>query len=453
MKKMYGLIMSAAVALFAGFFAGCAGAPKEAATYNPVYPDLKIAVISDLHYYDTSLGATGEAFEKYLSEDRKLLVESAEILETALAMIIAEKPDILLIPGDLTKDGERVNHEAVAARLAVLAASGIKVYVVPGNHDVLNPHAFSFEGDAKNPVPTVTAEEFAAIYAGLGYKNAFMRDPKSLSYVAEPVPGLWILALDACEYEKNVNKEEPETGGKFSKAQLAWIKMVLTKALTEQKVVIGLMHHGIMEHYKSQAKHFGQYIVDDYKKVSAMFAAYKVPVVFTGHYHAQDIALTRFGDGGSARPEFVYDIETGSLVTYPNPVRFLTLNAAGRLTVESRRITEVPALSGRIPDFPVYAKDFVYGGINGIAIATMLKMGMKEPEPSTLAPQITDAFLAHYAGDEHFTGTEMLKSKGLSFMGRLVVGNRKDLVYGLWKDLEPADNNITIDLRTGEWEE
>ena len=28
---------------------------------------------------------------------------------------------------------------------------------------------------------------------------------------------------------------------------------------------------------------------------------------------------------------------------------------------------------------------------------------------------------------------------------------RKDLVYGLWKDIPPPDNDVTLDLKTGAW--
>jgi hypothetical protein len=36
-------------------------------------------------------------------------------------------------------------------------------------------------------------------------------------------------------------------------------------------------------------------------------------------------------------------------------------------------------------------------------------------------------------------------------MGRIVVANQKNKVEPLWDDLEPADNDLVIDLATGEW--
>jgi hypothetical protein len=179
-----------------------------------------------------------------------------------------------------------------------------------------------------------------------------------------------------------------------------------------------------------------------------MFAAYGVRVVFTGHYHAQDITLLKTGSG-----KFLYDIETGSLVSAPCSVRTVEISRTQSMTVASRFIETLPSYAARGEDFARFSDEFEHSGIAGIAIKTMTGLGVPKEEANLLAPQIADAFMAHYRGDEKFTGTEMLKLSGLSFMGGMVVGNRKDLVTGLWNDLEPADNDIVIDLETGEWKE
>ena len=100
---------------------------------RPDYPDTRFAVVSDLHFYDKSLGIDGSAFQKYLDNDRKLLALSEEILATAAGKISKEKVRFVLVPGDLTKDGERINHEGVVKTLKNLEYSGLKVYVVPGD--------------------------------------------------------------------------------------------------------------------------------------------------------------------------------------------------------------------------------------------------------------------------------------------------------------------------------
>jgi 3',5'-cyclic AMP phosphodiesterase CpdA len=339
-----------------------------------------------------------------------MVVESREITGEALHMVKASGVQFLLVAGDLTWNGERVNHESIAALLADTERSGVRVYVIPGNHDVLNPDASGFGPEGRKAVPSVTPAEFAEIYRDFGYGEAVRRDPTSLSYVAEPVPGLWLLAIDSCRYAENTPKKGPVTDGRLDQQRLAWIETALADALRLGKAVIALMHHGIVEHFPKQEKSWGEYLVDDYQEVGRMLAAYGVRVVFTGHFHSQDVALSRFPDGSC-----LFDVMTGAL------------------------------------DFPAYARRFIHDHVAGIAVATMRKLHVPVRDTEVLAPEIADAFIANYWGDEHFTGTERLTKKGLSLMGRIVVANQKNKVEPLWDDLEPADNNLVIDLATGSW--
>src|SRR4030043_30736 len=126
----------------------------------PAYPETSFVVFSDLHIYDPALGTEGQAFEDYLAGDRKLLRESTEIMEAAVAAIENEKASLVLVPGDLTKDGERVSHELAVGYLSQLEASGKKEYGVPGNHDIKNGHSFKYVGDKTERVPNITSVEF-----------------------------------------------------------------------------------------------------------------------------------------------------------------------------------------------------------------------------------------------------------------------------------------------------
>ena len=96
---------------------------------------VKMAIISDLHVMAPDLLVNeGAAFERYLNQDRKMLRESLEILDTLVADILEQKPQLVLVTGDLTKDGEQMSHQLVAGRLQRLVDAGIQVLVVPGNH-------------------------------------------------------------------------------------------------------------------------------------------------------------------------------------------------------------------------------------------------------------------------------------------------------------------------------
>jgi 3',5'-cyclic AMP phosphodiesterase CpdA len=246
-------------------------------------------VISDPHYMAPSLLiADGPAFQTYLAQDRKLLKESAAILDAAIAGVTNEQPDIVLVSGDLTKDGEFVSHQGLTNAIQRLRAAGAKVFVCAGNHDVANPHAFAFDGPNVIPVPSVTPADFAALYHDFGFGDAIARDPGSLSYVAEPVPGLWILSMDSARYDQNT-PTAPYTGGYFDAARWNWITNRLADARAQGKFVLGMVHHGVMEHYPGQKTLFPDYVLDDYQAVRETFARFGMKVVFTGHYHAQDV--------------------------------------------------------------------------------------------------------------------------------------------------------------------
>ena len=163
-----------------------------------------IYVATDIHVMDSSLVIhEGNALTYYIGRDRKMLSQSVEAFQAVVDSAIIHQADVLLICGDLTKDGEKISHERVSRMLGKALQAGIKIFVIPGNHDIRNPFAKYFDGDKTSPAEGVTAEEFASIYRDFGYGDDVLRDPNSLSYVCEPVPGVTLLAIDASQYEKN----------------------------------------------------------------------------------------------------------------------------------------------------------------------------------------------------------------------------------------------------------
>ncbi len=245
-----------------------------------------------------------------------MIRESDAILNAAISGLKQDNIKFVLISGDLTKDGEFSSHTKFAAYLKEMEVSGIEVYVVPGNHDINNPDAVSYSGAMTTPVPRVSPEDFARIYKQFGFGQAIARDPNSLTYLVEPVAGLYVLAMDACRYRENV--DSPITGGRFSQETLDWI-LVIAWAKAGNKQIIGFMHHGVVAHYSMQPLLFAEYLVDDWTRVSRMFADAGMRMVFTGHYHAQDVVKRVVKPGRI--PSFIFDVETGSLVTYPVPYR------------------------------------------------------------------------------------------------------------------------------------
>ena len=96
----------------------------------------KIVVLSDPHVMAPSLLVSeGTAWTNYLNRERKMVDNSQQLYDEMMTRIMTTSPDLVLITGDLTKDGEQVSHEYVISKLDKLRASGIQVLVIPGNHD------------------------------------------------------------------------------------------------------------------------------------------------------------------------------------------------------------------------------------------------------------------------------------------------------------------------------
>ncbi len=407
------------------------------------YPDTQFAHISDIHVFDPFLGTSGVAWDSYMAKDRKLLAQSAEILNTGLAQIISAGPQFIIVSGDLTKDGERLSHERVARSLAKVEAEGIDVYVIPGNHDILNPHSYSYFGTNQNKVDHITPEDFSKIYQDLGYDKALTRDSSSLSYLVEPTPGLWLLALDSAMYETNFADDYPKTEGSLRTATLRWMENILQEAQTKKKAVMVTLHHGLVEHWPGQAKFHPEYLVDHRDSIAQALAHYGVRFVLTGHYHSHDVAVKRFEKDNT----WIYDLESGSLVTWPSPWRMMDIKN-NRMTLTTGEVTSLPS----IPDFGPFARNFVKQGLKGLTSTAANKFFVAPEDQERIAELSAEAFLNHYAGDENPpAGRNLSDTEGMGLMGKLMVWQLGYVLEGLWTDTEPSDRNITIDLKTGTW--
>jgi 3',5'-cyclic AMP phosphodiesterase CpdA len=406
---------------------------------QPVIADF--AVFSDVHFYDVSLGTSGSAFESYLKQDRKLLAESEPILQSVITSLTSEKLDFILIPGDLTKDGELSGHQKAANYLRTLEAQGKKVYVVPGNHDINNQHALKFNGSSTEHVATITPDEFAQIYADFGYSEALERDPNSLSYTAEPVKGIILIAMDACRYKENGS--DPITGGKFSAVTLDWILKKIKDAKSNNKLVFGMMHHGILEHFTGEKTIAGEYVLDDFQTVSRQFAEAGMSIIFTGHAHAQDIVSATFGNN------YLYDIETGSLVTYPSPYRLINLSDKNIMTITSRHVESINYNTGG-KTFQQYSKDFIQNGVEDIAANYLVNtFGMSSLTASVIAPYAASVFIANCQGDESPNSETKLVTQALNLSSDQSIRYVAQVLNAMWTDLPPKDNDLIINLNTG----
>jgi hypothetical protein len=95
-----------------------------------------------------------------------------------------------------------------------------------------------------------------------------------------------------------------------------------------------MIHHNVIEHLPGQSKHpLGKrYMLGNAPKLLPILNKYGVKLIFTGHLHVQDVA----------KSQEIYEICTGSLVSYPHPYRVVELK------IDSRNSTELKIESHRV---------------------------------------------------------------------------------------------------------
>lgn len=372
----------------------------EAAKKTEQPKALKIGVMSDTHYFSESLYGAGEDFTTAMNSDRKMLKESGAIIDSTLREMVKDKPDVVMISGDLTKDGEETNHRELAEKLeeAQKKLPDTKFYVINGNHDINNPNGKDFSSGSAQDADTTTVEEFREIYKDFGYGKDTEQykpdgiDAGSLSYVAHPADGYTLIAVDSCKYSADQTasgQDIQETGGVIGEDLLNWISKEAQKAKENGDVVMVLEHHGVVPHFSEEPVVMKDYLVDNYEVVQQTYADTGVSYVFTGHMHANDIA-----EYTSEKGNKLYDIETGALVTYPSLFRSVTVQAGTENTQDGNSFVSEMKSPGtvsykdfdtnemkEITDLTAYAKTLT---LSEEVICTMINEGVLTPTIESL---------------------------------------------------------------------
>jgi len=399
-------------------------------------PIFKIIVISDTHVLDPALIKQYKAnFEDHNRYSIKMFAESYDIFKKCIEKIIHEKPDIVLLTGDITKDGEKSSHYLVAKGLRELEKKGIKVFVTPGNHDINSPRSYEYLKDQVIITENVKSGDFVNIYKEFGYDSCVSRDTNSLSYISEPFEGLWILALDANLYYDysypSYGKLKPET--------LKWASEMLEKGKKENKIIFGMMHHGLVKHFNVNEDWLKEVLITNHEEVAKELSSKGLNIIFTGHYHAQDISKAEI-DGN-----FIYDVETGSTITWPCPYRIVDYFGNQRMHIQTKYIDYKS--HGRFAHgLQKYAKSFLSAGLLRFAKDRHSNLvSFNENQKWHLAYMFKYAMMRHYAGDEKLDPNVIEQAKWIKGIDKELSKSFKSYC----KDIPPKDNNLMINLKNG----
>ncbi len=360
--------------------------------------NFRFAIVSDLHI------ALSHTIWDHPS--RFHLVEvSIPALEIVLEHLAQLNLDFLLLPGDLTQHGEPDNHAWLQERLSQLP---FPAYVIPGNHDVPNLLA---DGHS------IPLDQFPRYYGKFGYDN-----PEQLYYTCEVLPGVRLIGLNS-----NFFNQQGQQIGRLDETQLQWLREVLA---TTDDLVLVMVHHNVLEHLPNQSRHqLGRrYMLENAAELLKLLREFKVQLVFTGHLHVQDITYC----------DRVYDITTGSLVSYPHPYRVLQFHQDqhGRswLEIESHRVQAVP----NFPTLQQMSRQWM----GDRSLPFMLKLltqpplNLPEAEAEKLAPSLRNFWADIANGDTLFDFPQLPNAANRYFKkyGAIAANGKPALI----------DNNTTL---------
>ncbi len=342
---------------------------KAQAADEPVWEDsVVIAHITDTHYYplrycDSDYGAE---FKKHVQKtSTKMWLEAELAFFAAVEGIKEQKPDYLVVSGDIAQDGERQAHIDVANGLRALqneirqTKPHFQVFVAMGNHDLYNEEVFDFSTGTKEYTQNVSRKDITKIYSSLGYPDLSNEDaaafystseyngdtpayafvnsttagftqieyqyksnetnsdyaPGEITYIAKTATGETIIGLDV---PISNSVEGHVLGGTLTKATQAF----LTAKKAHTDYAVGIAHHSIVEHLTLQKELMTGFIVTDHINSADFLADYGMRYVFTGHGHANDIAHHI-----SFNNNQITDIEGSANLSTSSNVRYATIKS------------------------------------------------------------------------------------------------------------------------------
>ncbi|MFT3702015.1 MAG: metallophosphoesterase [Agriterribacter sp.] len=363
--------------------------------------EIKIAFISDIHIHDIYPEQDTAALH-YLYDSTahktilirslnsemnstRLFNENYYALHQALLEIAQKGIKLVIIPGDLTDDGQLVNLTAVKEILSYYQQQyHMRFLVTNGNHDVSEPFetesgksdflslggepigVYSSTALVKKPhdqvYPLLKVGGYQAVFNSLqsfgfspssedlfyttphhtfnydAYRyNATMFDLNKrwyhygidsfpdLTYLAEPIKDLWVMAIDGNIFEKRNDGsfDNIDDGYKFIHQKpflLSWIKAMVAEAKKRGKTLIAFSHYPILDFNNGHSPALKKIIGADKFQLSRVpedsiqqfFLESGLQVHFGGHMHINQHGYLRRDSGA-----VMWNIQVPSLAAFP----------------------------------------------------------------------------------------------------------------------------------------
>lgn len=262
----------------------------------------RIAILTDPHLAlrDKSLDFKALRYSPLITQQHFNVIRS-------LDRLTGKGVDLLLMPGDLTRDSEPWNHQAM---LNHLKACPFPSLVIPGNHDVF-----------KVWMPKYNWNIHQFVYAYQGRNGGYQSTQPY--YAVEALPGLMVIGLNSSDTPDGLLQKT--WNGRVDDVQLKWLEATLKKHAGKKQILIQI-HHPLIPHHPMEKENSGHpwnnFHTDNADAVLKLMAKYNVRLVFTGHHHINHIVR---------HPKLpVTEICTAGACSYPSNFRVMDILSDGK---------------------------------------------------------------------------------------------------------------------------
>ena len=187
-----------------------------------------------------------------------------------------------------------------------------------------------------------------------------------LSYVVEPVEGLWLLALDANTYLlKDTNDFKNNGQGlnnllSHKKYLMDWVRKMVVEAEQNEKLLIAFSHYPMVDFNNGASEAINKLLIGPKMQLNrlpdpelaAELAEAGLKIHLGGHMHLNDT-----GSFSAANGNTLINIQTPSLAAYPAAYKILSFTDSDEMQVETVRLNSVEGFDSF---FELYLQEYEF---------------------------------------------------------------------------------------------
>lgn len=382
----------------------------------------QIAFISDAHIQDVDGHAERVRSMEVQVQSTRLFNENYYALLAALDDVARRDIRWVVLPGDLTDDGQFFNQQKIKELLnSYAAAKGMRFFVTTGNHDPAlplghvkkNAHFLAADGSRvtredscagyvsqmecyadfgffprkddcywESPFTSYTYDKYtyedACCESALGKRTYTLCDSLTAtdaSYLVEPVDGLWLLAIDGGVYLPKEMKDgkwtyQGSSAGynlvlKHKPFLLPWVRKVVEEARKRHKTLVAFSHYPLVDFNdgvsESVRRMWGDRCFDLHRVPEAEVSEAFLQAGLRLHF-AGHMHVNDTGIWEGKDGKHLYNIQVPSIATYVPAYKILTIESDEAFRVETVMLDTVPGFDSL---FPLYRAEYQSDSLRG----------------------------------------------------------------------------------------